>query len=415
MDYRSSRQGYSKASRVLGWLIALAYLLHSVVMVQLPRAEKTSGLRDHLRGWHYLVGTLVFVLVAWRLLRWFRDRPVAAPAGISDTAHLWMRAIGLATYVCLLATPVLGLAYGWNEGLPIHLGPFFTVPALMEKTRLGWMFFGYFHSAIGFVLTLLALVALFTGLYVLLRFGKGMVAAFPPGLGLQLYGSALISIYALSTFKAPEPGRRAIAILLVLTAAFWVLGRWLAQRRSHMPVLRSVGAGPRFATIAAILALVAFGCYMPHLMFRVSPWPVGEVIEAPAGVSSHEKPIVQVTVTPETDFERKVKDETYKWCRFCHTVARGAPPLVGPNLYAIFGQRAGTVPNFYYSKAMAEAGRAGLVWNDDTLDKFIAGPDQFIHGTTMIISSGPVKTPEERRAVINILKKETMPGAISSQ
>ncbi len=49
------------------------------------------------------------------------------------------------------------------------------------------------------------------------------------------------------------------------------------------------------------------------------------------------------------------------------------------------------------------------MWDDEALDRFLAGPDQFIPGTKMIISSGPVKTPEERAAIINILKRETMP------
>ena len=132
------------------------------------------------------------------------------------------------------------------------------------------------------------------------------------------------------------------------------------------------------------------------------------VIDKPAGVTSHAGPVMAVTVSAATDFERQVQADTYKWCRFCHTTEQGGKHLVGPNLYAIFGQRAGTVPNFTYSTAMAQAGRDGLVWNDETLDKFLASPSGFVSGTSMIISSGPVRTPAERAAIINILKRETM-------
>lgn len=412
MSDLSFRRPDSLASRVLGWAIAVAYIANSLLLVQLPRTGKTSALRETLRGWHYLIGALLLVLVAWRLWRWWRERPVSAPPGLGAGVHHFARQLTLVAYCVLLVLPFLGLLYGWHEGLTIHFGPLFRVPALVEETRRGWMFFGYFHSAGGFIVLLLTVAAVGTGLYSLLRYGRGLLAAFPAGFGALVYGSFLVSVYALSSFKSPGPGQRAVAIVLAITLAAWLLGRWLDRRRRTGSLDRRPGLVVRAGSVLACLALIALGAYGPHALFRVTPWPVGEAIEVAGGVTSHAAPVMQVTVFRETDFDRRVVDETYKWCRFCHTTGKDAPHLAGPNLYAIFGQKAGTVPNFFYSKAMAEAGRKGLVWNDETLDRYIAGPDQYIHGTSMIISSGPVKTPEERRAVINALKRETMAGAI---
>ena len=70
------------------------------------------------------------------------------------------------------------------------------------------------------------------------------------------------------------------------------------------------------------------------------------------------------------------------------------------------------MPGFSYSPALAAKQEAGLVWTDETLDRFLKDPDAFVPGTSMIISSGPVTDPKVRRAVINMLKRDTMGGAV---
>lgn len=70
-------------------------------------------------------------------------------------------------------------------------------------------------------------------------------------------------------------------------------------------------------------------------------------------------------------------------CKACHQVGAGARNGIGPHLDALFGRRAGSLAGFKYSNAMKTHGADGLVWNAETLDRYIADPPAMIPGTRM--------------------------------
>lgn len=71
-------------------------------------------------------------------------------------------------------------------------------------------------------------------------------------------------------------------------------------------------------------------------------------------------------------------------CAVCHNMD-SIENKVGPGLKGIIGRVAGTQPDFLdiYSDAMKAAGKDGLIWNEETLARFIKLPRAMVPGTSM--------------------------------
>lgn len=86
-------------------------------------------------------------------------------------------------------------------------------------------------------------------------------------------------------------------------------------------------------------------------------------------------------------------------CLSCHTLEVNAAGTIGPNLLGLFGRKAGSSSGHAYSKAMRDS---GVTWTEQTMDYFLAAPQDYVPGTTM--AAEPVVDDAQRWNLIAYLK-----------
>ena len=106
-----------------------------------------------------------------------------------------------------------------------------------------------------------------------------------------------------------------------------------------------------------------------------------------------------LTTTPANAGDAAAGEKVFKKCKACHAIEAGKNK-VGPSLAGVVGAEAGKVEGYKYSSAMMES---GLVWDEATLDVYLADPKGVVKGTKM--SFAGLKNEEDRADVIEYLKQ----------
>jgi cytochrome c len=115
-----------------------------------------------------------------------------------------------------------------------------------------------------------------------------------------------------------------------------------------------------------------------------------------------QEPASRPSVTVEGEYRFSVEpaglDSPASGCVVCHSIEKGGPLRVAPNLWGIVGDKKARFSWYGYSQALAFAGG---YWNRDDLDAYLANPNGYLPGTSKTLIG--MDDPGQRSELIDFL------------
>jgi cytochrome c len=180
----------------------------------------------------------------------------------------------------------------------------------------------------------------------------------------------------------------------------WLLERDIMEARKHMDLSQwDTYTREEQDTLKSKILQQAKSGAMPVIQYRMIHWSARITPQDIAALTKWAHPPAAADVTSAAllpgDPERG-RAVFEKRCTGCHSLERN---IEGPRLGGVYGRPTGAIQGFPYSAALRNVHG---VWNEQSLDKWLADPDSFVSGSNMDFR---VPKPQERQDLIAFFAK----------
>ena len=329
-----------------------------------PRLIRGSEERVAIHHAHLSLGATLFFFLVLFLLIW-AIKP--GEGFLTKIKNAFKDASATAVSLLFISSFFLmlyGLSQAWSKGEHTPVLGVFNLPQFLD---FSWSTAGYMHAAFSSISIYLFMGIVFVYLY------RQLINYVKPGIAVAL----LMVLHLLIALPQP-PSLHPIAAMgtYVITPFIYLVALatycWANNRK--------------VAYWIVYLFFILFFLYLPYFAFKVlPPWHQAPAKEVVLVESQQEfAPLRAADEIFTTSESLAAAEDTTAWCRQCHSVTKGQPHLLGPNLYGVFNKQLGSQADYgRYSSAMIEKGEAGTFWTRENLAKYLTDGQGFVPGNLM--------------------------------
>jgi cytochrome c len=96
----------------------------------------------------------------------------------------------------------------------------------------------------------------------------------------------------------------------------------------------------------------------------------------------------------------------FKKCQSCHSIEKGGPNKVGPDLWGVVNRPIATHEGFSYSAALKDFSKGGAeTWTFEHLNHFLVAPKAYVKGTAMGFAG--LKNDKERGNLLAYIREQS--------